>query len=214
MAVELGGNVRMRGDIGPGVDVTVRAEKGRLRVVSGHELIGDWAVSGLGINALQDGFSIKAEGEEFILRTSDDVALAEELGLAAVSPRLGRLLAARHNPTEPEPLPEDPQVPPRLAAIGLAISGALIILGGSVLSGLGFIVGGVVMMAVAFVMSIGVRAARGIATVVLIALIGVFGFSVSRTEPDTTELTAFGLVAGGLVIAVSVLVSGSLRQPE
>lgn len=214
MAVEMDGNVRMRGDIGPGVDVTIRAESGRLRVVSGNELIGDWSVPDLGISALQEGFNIKVEGEEFVLRTSDDVAFAEELGLTAVSPRLGRLLAARHNPSDPELPPEAPQVPPHLAAIGLAVAGALIVLGGSILSGLGFIAGGILMIAVAFVMSIGVRAARGIASVVLLALIVAFGLSVSRVEPDTTEITAFGFIAGGLVVAVAVLVSGSLLQSE
>jgi hypothetical protein len=214
MAVEMDGNVRMRGDIGPGVDVIIRAESGRLRVVSGNELIGDWNLADLGINALQEGFNIKVEGEEFVLRTSDDVAFAEELGLTAVSPRLGRLLAARHNPSDPELPPEAPQVPPHLAAIGLAVAGALIVLGGSILSGLGFIAGGVLMIAVAFVMSIGVRVARGIASVVLLALIVAFGFSVSRVEPDTTEITAFGIIAGGLVVAVAVLVSGRLLESE
>lgn len=229
------GNVRMRGDTGPGVGVRVLADSGRLRLVSGNELVGDWMVTDIGFNALQEGFNIKAEGEEFILRTADDAAIADELGVTAVSPRLGRRLAARHNPQEPEPVPEaePPQVSSNLAAIGFAVAGALIVLGGAILNiavdpsadstvlraggvefWLAFIIGGVSMIAVAYVMSIGAPFARVIATVVLAAVVIVFGVAVSRTEARATELTAYGFIAGGLVVAVAVLVSGSLAQPE
>ena len=233
MAVELDGNVRMRGDTGPGVGVKVLAGEGRLRLISGDELVGDWLVDGIGISALQEGFTIKAEGEEFILRTSDDVALAEELQVTAVSPRLGRLLAARHNPEYEEVDPEPPRISSNLAAVGYAVAGALVVFGGSLLSAAGgsatvledgagsdfdfwlaFVVGGILMIAAAYVMSVGTRLARLLATVVLGAVVVTFGVAVNQTVAGSTQLTASGFIAGGLVVGVSVLVSGSLSQSE
>ncbi|HEX6302538.1 MAG TPA: hypothetical protein VF148_18975 [Acidimicrobiia bacterium] len=237
MAVEMDGNVRMRGDTGPGVMVRVLAEKGRLRLVSGNELVGDWMVTDLGVSALQDGFNIKAEGEEFLLRTDDDVALAEEIGVTAASPRLARRLAARHNPEEPAPTPEPPQISSNLAAVGFAVAGALVVLGGVFLDlaggdldsadlrseaelvnggefWLAFVIGGALMIAVAFVMSMGARLARAIATVVLLGMVVVFGFAVSGAAAETTQVTAYGFIAGGLVVGVAVLSSGSLRRMD
>jgi len=239
MAVELDGNVRMPGDTGPGVGVRVLAENRRVRLVSGNELVGDWNVSDIGIVALHDGFNIKAEGEEFILRTADDVALAEEIGVAAASPRLARRLAARRNPEEPEAMVEVESTPisTNLAAIGFAVAGALIVLGGAFLDAaqdfsaiaprvaaepeanefefwLAFIIGGVLMIGVAYVMSMGIRIAQVIATIALLGMIAIFGFAVSGAQADNTQLTAYGFIAGGLVVGVAVLFSGSVRQPD
>lgn len=232
MAVELDGNVRMRGDTGPGVGVRVRAEDRRIRLVAGNELVGDWMVSEIGINALNDGFNIKAEGEEFILRTEDDVAFAEELGIAAASPRLARRLATRHNPEAAPAREEAAPISSNLGAIGFALAGALVILGGTFLRGeesavaaraasaddfefwLAFVIGGVLMVASALVMSIGTRVARIVATVILIGMIVVFGFAVTGFEADATQLTAYGFIAGGLVVGVAVLFSGALRQVD
>lgn len=232
MAVEMDGNVRMRGDTGPGVRVRVVADYGRLRLVSGNELVGDWLVADIGMSVLQEGFNIKAEGEEFILRTDDDVALAEEIGVAAASPRLARRLAARHNPEEPQEPVEPPQISSNLAAVGFAVAGALVVLGGvfldlavgdassgvstdpgtSIVSGIWFVVGGALIIAVAFVMSMGARLARAIAGVVLVGMIVVFGIAVSDATTGTTQLTAYGFIAGGLVVGVAVLSSGSMRS--
>lgn len=215
MAVELDGNVRMRGDTGPGARVKVLAESGRLRLVSGNELVGDWRLAEIGISALQEGFNIKAEGEEFILRTEDDAAFAEELGVTAVSPRLGRLLAARNNPEEPESEPIS-EAASNLPAIGFAVAGALTVLGGSLLTmvphpgrWLGFVVGGILMVAVGYVMSIGAPAARLVGALVVIALVVLFGVAVSQSDPGTAQLTAYGFIAGGLVVGVAVLFSGN-----
>lgn len=236
MAVELDGNVRMRGDTGPGVRVRVVADHGRLRLVSGNELVGDWMLTDIGMSALQEGFNIKAEGEEFILRTEDDVALAEEIGVAAASPRLARRLAARHNPEHPVEFAEPPQISSNLAAVGFAVAGALVVLGGVFLdvaggdpgsaltvdpepaNGVGFwfafVVGGVLMIAVAFVMSMGARVARALAGVVLLGMIVVFGVAVSDATAGMTQITAYGFIAGGLVVGVAVLSSGSLAQRD
>ena len=222
MVVELDGNVRMRDDSGPGVSVRVIADEGRLKLVSGNELIGDWSVSEIGVNALQDGFTIRAEGEEFVLRTEDDVAFATELGVTAVSPRLGRRLAASTNPEEPASPSETRDDAANLAAIGFAVAGALIVLGGTFLDDLNtgrdfrlaFVVGGVLMIAVAYVMSIGGGVARAVATVLLIAMVVVFGLAIRQSSQGTTQLTAFGFIAGGIVVGVAVLVSASLGRPD
>ena len=236
MATELDGTVRMRGHTGAGVPVRVVAGESRLKIVSGNELIGEWDKSDVGIVSLHEGFSIRAEGEEFILHTDDDVALAEELSIAAASPRLARKIAARHNPEERD-LPADPEpveIPSNIAAIGFALAGALIVLGGVFLnmapdvepatlrspapSGsdfwVAFVVGGVLMIGVAYVMSIGTRIARLIAVVVMLAIIGLFGWTVAATEADAGELTAYGFIAGGVVVGVAVLASGSLRSTD
>lgn len=231
MAVELNGNVRMRGDTGPGVGVRVLAERRRLRLLSGSELVGDWIVSDIGIVALQDGFNIKAEGEEFVLRTEDDVALADEIGVSAVSPRLARRLAARHNPEERQPPMEPEAIPSNLAAIGFAVAGALVVLGGTFLNGGGigsntgsvtvqggpdywllFVVGGSLMIASAYVMSVGTRMGRAIAGLILLGMVITFGLAVAGGDTDVTRLSAYGFVAGGLVVGIAVLFSGSLGK--
>jgi hypothetical protein len=233
MTVQLDGNVRMRGDTGPGVAVTVIAGEGRIRIMTGSELVGDWELANLGFHALNQGFAVRAEGEEFVLRTEDDAALADELRLTAVTPRLARQVAARHKPEdrmgdyqEPEPIASN------LAAIGFAVAGALVILGGTFLnispatlgltpqteSGsdfwLAFVIGGVLMVGAGFVMSIGSRLARTIALGVLLAMIVAFVLAVRGFDADTGTLTAYGFIAGGLVVGVAVLFSGSLRRPE
>ena len=224
MAFELDGNVRMPGDNGPGVRVDVIVENRRLRLVAGEEVVGDWPLANIGINALQDGFNVKAEGEEFLLRTSDDVALAEEIGVGAASPRLARRLVARHNPEERVTAPEPAPLPSNLAAIGFAVAGALIVLGGLFLDRaapardgfqfwVAFLVGGVLMVSVAYAMSLGSRSARLIATGVMVTMIATFGFAVRGQTADLSHLTAYGFVAGGLVVGVAVLVSAGQSQP-
>ena len=96
MAVETHGTVRLRGDTGPGVAVRILADEGRLRITSGSELGGEWRVDEIGILALNPGFAIKVEGEEFMLRATRDAERAEELGVAAAAPRLARKVAALH----------------------------------------------------------------------------------------------------------------------
>lgn len=237
MAIELNGTLRMRGDVGAGVGVSVYAKARTLRLVVGNELIGDWRLSDIGIRALDDGFSIRAEGEEFFLRTEDDAALANELAIQSASPRLARRAAAKGNPDEPKPEPEPPPVlSNNLAALGMALAGSLIIAGGFFLNSLGsdatqpatfstepaeegfdfwlaFVVGGVSMVALAYLMSRNLRVGRWAAGIVTLALLVVFGFAVTDDGTGTAELTAYGFVAGGLVVGVAVLSSASLRQP-
>lgn len=237
MAVETSGTVMMRGDSDPGVAVRIRAGEGRLTLSSGEEAVGDWRLEDIGVHAVPDGFAIRAEGEEFVLRTSDDVALADELGLATATPRLARRVAASHNPkvpSEPVVVAEPSSDNRHIAAIAFALGGAMIILGGAFLRTspefareslvtttdggaefwLWFVVGGVLMVASAWVLSIGVRGSRLIALLVLAALIALFGFVASRAIIDPSYLTAYGFITGGVVVGVAVLSAGSLRDND
>ena len=231
MPVETNGTVLMRGESGPGVPVRVRAEAGRLRIESGTGLVGDWSVHDIGLNVLDDGFVIKAEGEEFLLRADDDAGVAEELGVAAASPRMARKLAARHNPDRPLPVEEmvdDAPSTSNLHAIGLAIAGALVILGGLLLSQvpatgdfdagaemigimpfwMAFMLGGLLMVGFSYFLSIGRSWARPAALLVTALVVLCFGLLVNRGVPDVSTLMAYGLIAGGMVVGVSVLVAG------
>jgi hypothetical protein len=100
LAVETHGTVQIKGDNGVGVGVEVFVDQYRIRLVSGNELVGEWEKDRIGVKALNDGFAIKVEGEEFVLKTDSDVAVAEELGLMASTPRMARKVAASHPPEE------------------------------------------------------------------------------------------------------------------
>lgn len=223
MAVELDGNVRMRGDNGPGVRVEVIVGNHRLRLMAGEEVVGDWSVADVGIHPLREGFDVKAAGEEFVLRTSDDMAFAEEIGVGPSPPRLTRRLVVGRNLGEPRGAAEPAPIPPSLAAIGFAVAGALIVLGGVFLDRaaparegfqfwVAFLIGGVLMISIAYVMSVGSSSARLIATGVLVAMIATFGFAVSGQTADVSHLTAYGFVAGGLVVGVAVRVGAGRDQ--
>ncbi|HEY6627610.1 MAG TPA: hypothetical protein VI193_01340, partial [Acidimicrobiia bacterium] len=95
--MESKGVVHMKGDSTQSIAVEVFTDGDTFRLSSAGEVIGEWSVDGMGIQALQEGFSIRAEGEDLILKTDNDVALSEELGLMTSSPRLARKMAASHN---------------------------------------------------------------------------------------------------------------------
>lgn len=237
MAVETDGTVSMRGDDGPGVTVRITASEGRLSLVSGEEVLGDWDVEKIGLHAVPDGFAIRAEGEEFVLRAEDPVALAEELGMTAVTPRLARKVATANNP-EPRELPPEPDFSEmekkqsaNVMAIAFALGGALVLFGGTFLRNTStvqvtatptqtsvggvqfwaaFIVGGLLMVGLAYVIALGSRWARLGAVVVLVGVIALFGYMLSVNAGATAFLTAYGFIAGGIVVGVAVLFSGSL----
>lgn len=225
----------MRGDTGPGTSVRIDVSEGRLRIFSGSREVGDWDVGEIGVHAVPGGFSIRAEGEEFLLRAKDDVGLAEEFGLAAATPRLARKVAASHNP-EPPPEPEAGEVAPgsgrsNVGAIAFALGGLLVLLGGiflrpdatasvqrtaedasvaGVAFWVAFVVGGLLMVALAFVMSLGNRWSRLVALLCVAGIVGLFAYAVSQSAGDSTEFTAYGFIAGGIVVGVAVLFSGGL----
>ena len=98
----------MRGETTPGVEVEVLADGVRISLLHRDELIGDWEIGDIGIQSLHDGFAIRAEGEEFVLKTDDDAGLAREIGIVAASPRLARKVAASQNQEVPSTADPEP----------------------------------------------------------------------------------------------------------
>ena len=239
MAVETDGTVMMRGDTGPGVFVRVEVADGIMRLSSGEEPVGEWPIRDLGIVSLDNGFRIRAEGEEFLLTAKDDAVLAEELGVVATTPRMARRVAALHNPDEPEPVVPDQiaEPKPRLLGIALALGGALVVLGGNFLRiapaspsssqlldaepvsepsqfWLAFVIAGVLMVGAAWILTVGARWARYVGLAVMALLIGLFVWAISQGVNDASHVTAYGFIAGGLVVGVAVLFGGSLKSPD
>ena len=234
MAVELKGRVILSGESPPGAPVTVVAKDTRFVIIADSGIVGDWDVRDIGISSRNEGFVLKIRGEELVLTTSDDAAFADELGLATLSPRLARKVAARHNPEARELPPEPEQLPSYVTAIGMALAGALIILGGTFLSDgrdqgsttslfdtpaaadfwIAFVIGGVLLLLAAYVMSTGWRPARAVAVGLVVVMLVVFGLSASRSDASASRITAFGFIAGGLVISVAVLVTGGVRDTD
>ena len=228
MAVETPGTVQMKSDSGPGVRVDVFVDDGRIRLVSGNELIGEWELVAVGVHVLDDGFSIRADGEEFLLRTEDDVAIAEELRVATSTPRMARKVAGSHNPADQLSEPEKTDATEsNLPAIGYALAGTLILAGGvflnvgssassSPLDGDGdywiaFIAGGVLMVGVAYLIATGSEVARVASMLVLLGLIVGFGVAARDAVLDADDLLAYGFIAGGIVVGVAAVFSTGLR---
>jgi len=236
LAVQTHGTVQMRGEPGPGVPVDVHAEGTFLRLQSGTDAIGEWDIRSIGIQSLNDGFAIRAEGEEFILKTDDDVGIAQEIGIAAASLRLARKVAASQNPEEPPPTPASEGVRSSVGAIVFALGGVLVLSGGFFLredptlsaasrttaEGLqaggrfwfAFVVGGLLMVGVSVVLAIGRRWARGAAVLALVSLVLVFGLAAQNATPGADFLLAYGFIAGGVVVGVAVLFGGASGDSE
>ena len=232
MAVELAGKVRMSEGPADETRVRVQVEGGSLRLRARDEILGEWPVDEIGIQSLNEGFLVRAEGEEFLLITEDDAAFAEEMELKAVSPRLAKQVAARHRPDDPALPPEQPEPKPSGAGpLAFALSGALIVVGASILGSidanvvrgqdeiteglefwLAFTIGGVLMIATAYILSIGARWGRVAAILSLAIVTLVFGLAITDTPTDATHLTAYGFLAGGLVIGVAVVFGGLLED--
>ena len=70
------------------------------------------------------------------------------------------------------------------------------------------------MVATAYVISIHKRWARVVALVVIAAMVGVFGYMVSEGGLAGSHFAAYGFIAGGIVVGVAVLFSGSLRGAD
>ncbi len=235
MAVELTGTVQMDGDLGPVTNVRVKFSGDRLSITVGEDVLGEWAASEIGIHPLNKGFSIRAEGEEFLLRTEDDAALADEMDLKTASPRLARQVAARHRPEDPEPSSAPRAIPTRVGPIAFALSGALMVVGATflrntgsdvttgrggaeVIGGIGlefwlaFTIVGVSVVAVAYALAIEAPWARNAAVALVVVTVALFGLVVSETPSDSGHLTAYGFLGGGLAVGVAVVFSGNLES--
>jgi hypothetical protein len=223
VAVETRGTVQMRGETAPGVEVEVLADGVRISILHQDELIGDWEIGQIGIKSLQDGFSIRAEGEEFVLKTDDDVAIAREMGLVATSPRMARKLAASHNPDRPMAVdPEPVKVSQALAAIGFALGGVMTIAGGFLLradasSGVFWsilVLGGLLMLGISLAIARKTSWARTAAITLVAAVVVVFALAAQSGTPDADHLLAFGFVAGGIVIGIAIVFAGTFGEPD
>ena len=86
--------LRLNGDTGLPLGVEVDLTDGRMKVRSGNKELADWNTDRIRVSALQDGFHVRAEGEEVILNVTDDARFAIELGLRTAYPGLRRRMAA------------------------------------------------------------------------------------------------------------------------
>ena len=94
MTTQLKGLVRMAGDAGRGVDVTIHLEEETLTLaVPGGSEIGTWSLGDVGIASKPDGFHLRVEGEEVVLNTDDDAEFALAIGIATPTNRLARQMA-------------------------------------------------------------------------------------------------------------------------
>ena len=237
MAVETRGIVQMRGESTPGVEVEVLADGVRISLLHRDELIGDWEIGDIGIQSLHDGFAIRAEGEEFVLKTDDDVGLAREIGIVAASPRLARKVAASQNQevastADPAPL----VIKSNLGAIAFALGGVMALAGGVLLrddstlaaaqssagQGLGsggnfwfaFVLGGLLMVGSALAIARRAKWSRMAAIIAVSALVVVFALAARSATPDADHLLAYGFIAGGVVVGIAVIAAGSFGEPD
>ena len=86
--------LRLNGDTGLPLGVEIDLTDGHMKVRSGNQELADWNVDLIRVSAMQDGFHVRAEGEEVILNVTEDARFAIELGLRTAHPGLRRRMAA------------------------------------------------------------------------------------------------------------------------
>ena len=90
------GSMRMTNPGGAALEVLVDLTEERMILHTDSKILGDWPLADLLIRGEDDGFHVRLEGEEVIIKTNDDPGLALELGLRSASPRLRRQMATRN----------------------------------------------------------------------------------------------------------------------
>ncbi len=88
------GWLRIQGDTEPPLGVEIDLTDERFIVTAGETQVGNWSRNEIRISALQDGFHVRAEGEEVIIEVDDDARFALDLGLRNAHPGLRRRMAA------------------------------------------------------------------------------------------------------------------------
>jgi hypothetical protein len=86
--------LRIEGEDSSPVGVTVDLTDDRFVLSIGEEAVADWDRSEIRVNALPDGFHVRAEGESLILDVEDDAHFALDLGLRNAHPILRRRMSA------------------------------------------------------------------------------------------------------------------------
>lgn len=76
------------------IRVVVDLSDDRLTMTAGDVEVADWSREEIRVAALQDGFHVRAEGEEVVLDVTDDARFAIELGIRQAHPFLRRRMAA------------------------------------------------------------------------------------------------------------------------
>lgn len=76
------------------IRVTIDLTDDQMVMWVGNEELAGWSREGLRINALPDGFHIRAEGEVVVVNVDEDAEFAVELGLRQAHPALRRRMAA------------------------------------------------------------------------------------------------------------------------
>lgn len=72
------------------LDVTDEA----LRIDAVNGTLGEWSHDQLRVTALDDGFHVRADGEEIVLHVERDAEFALAMGLRSAPPQLRRKMAA------------------------------------------------------------------------------------------------------------------------
>lgn len=73
-----------------------------LTMTIGDQEVAAWAKEQMRIQALPDGFHIRADGEAIVLDVTDDARFALELGLRHAHPSLRRRMSALMRSDDPE----------------------------------------------------------------------------------------------------------------
>lgn len=91
--MDFAGVLRTRTERDTAIRVVIDLTDERLRLRSGENEIADWSLSDIRINAQDDGFHIRAEGEEIILDLREDAEFAVALGLHSAPVELARRMS-------------------------------------------------------------------------------------------------------------------------
>ena len=83
----------MYGEAGPPLGVAIEISDGHMQVKSGDTEVADWPIEEIRVSALEDGFHVRAEGEDVVLEVDDDAHFAVELGLRNAHPDLRKRMA-------------------------------------------------------------------------------------------------------------------------
>lgn len=86
--------LRMGGESERPMSVEIDLTDDRMRVSAGDVQVADWSRGEFRIQALNDGFHVRAEGEEVVLDIREDGRFALEFGLRTAPPLLRRRMSA------------------------------------------------------------------------------------------------------------------------
>ena len=90
---EFEARLRLHGDAGPPLGVLIDVSDGHLHLNAGGTEVADWPIEDIRVTALEDGFHVRAEGEDVVLEVDDDARFAVELGLRSAHPDLRKRMA-------------------------------------------------------------------------------------------------------------------------